>query len=571
MKAKQWILKETAPTVVQHLQEVLKIDKIFCELLAQRGIATFDEARSFFRPDITQLHDPFLMKDMEEAVNRLTQAINYEEKILIYGDYDVDGTTSVAMMYQFLSTQEANIEYYIPDRYKEGYGISMQGIDYAKQNGIALIIAIDCGINAINQVEQAKKYGIDMIICDHHLPKENIPAAVAVLDPKRVDCDYPFKELSGCGVAFKLIQGYLQKHRLPTKVLNELLDLLVISIGCDIVPVIGENRILAHYGLKRLNTKPRSGLRSLIHVLGRSYPFSVSDIVFGIGPSINAAGRMSDAKLAVQLLLANDKKVGLHLAQELKNKNEKRKHFEAEMTREAIEQFTRQPDWESQRSVVVFQDDWHKGVVGIVASKLVDKFNRPAIVLTESNGKIVGSARSVSGFSVYQAIQTCEKHLVNFGGHKYAAGLTMELSQLNIFKNEFERVVSSTITEAALTPKQDIDAYIDFENITSKFLRIIQQFAPFGPSNRRPVFATKNVLNAGNTKVLKNEHLRLDVRQGEKHRFQGIGFGLGYVFDDIEKSLFDISYAIEENTWKGKKRTQLRVKDISIKNNQIGK
>jgi single-stranded-DNA-specific exonuclease len=559
---KKWILNQPDEKVVAHLEKVLDIDRTSCQLLARQGISTFEAAKDFFRPDIKNLHDPFLMKDMEKAVNRLTKAIEFNERILIYGDYDVDGTTSVAMMYQFLSNHHEHLEYYIPDRYKEGYGISMAGIDYAKQNGINLIIAIDCGINAIQPVQKAKELGIDFIICDHHLPKEMLPDAVAILDPKRNDCNYPFKELSGCGVAFKLIQAFLQKHQLPTKELNDLLDLLVISIACDIVPIVGENRILAHFGLKKLNTQPRSGIRALIHVHQRNYPFSVSDIVFGIGPSINAAGRLSDAKLSVRLLLANDKKVALHLAEELKHKNDKRKDFEYEIIRAAMHQVTQHPDWEKRASIVVFGEDWHKGVIGIVASKLVDKFHKPAIVLTESNGQIVGSARSIRGFDVHQAIQSCEQHLINFGGHKYAAGLTIKKSAFEDFKADFEKAVANSIKEEDLIPKEFVSAYLDFNEITPKFLRILKQFAPFGPSNRRPVFATKGVKNTGRSKVLKNEHLRLDVQQADKKGFQGIGFSLGSKFDIVEKEDFDICYVIEENVWKGKKRLQLRVKDI---------
>lgn len=559
---KKWMLNQPDEGIVKHLETVLGIDRISCQLLARQGISTFEAAKDFFRPDIKNLHDPFLMKDMEKAVNRLTKAIELNENILIYGDYDVDGTTSVAMMYQFLSNHHQHLEYYIPDRYREGYGISMAGIDYAKQNGINLIIAIDCGINAIQPVQKAKELGIDFIICDHHLPKETLPDAVAILDPKRKDCSYPFKELSGCGVAFKLIQAYLQKHQLPTKELNELLDLLVISIACDIVPIVGENRILAHFGLKKLNTQPRSGIRALIHVHQRNYPFSISDIVFGIGPSINAAGRLSDAKLSVRLLLANDKKVALHLAEELKHKNDKRKDFEYEITRAAMYQVIQHPDWEKRASIVVFGEDWHKGVVGIVASKLVDKFHKPAIVLTESNGQIIGSARSVRGFDVHEAIQSCEKHLINFGGHKYAAGLTIKKLAFEDFKVDFEKAVANSIKEEDLIPKEFVSAYLDFNEITPKFLRILKQFAPFGPSNRRPVFVTKGVKNTGRSKVLKNEHLRLDVQQADKKGFQGIGFSLGSKFDIVEKEDFDICYVIEENVWKGKKRLQLRVKDI---------
>ncbi len=560
-QAKEWKINEADSAIVAHLEEVLKLDPFFCKLLVQRGIKTFEEAKQFFRPDISQLHDPFLMKDMEKAVIRLNRAIEFDEKILIYGDYDVDGTTSVAMMYEFLKEFHPHLEYYIPDRYKEGYGVSMEGVDYAKQNGITLIISIDCGINAIKQVEHAKTLGIDFIICDHHLPKVDIPAAIAVLDPKRPDCNYPFKELSGCGVAFKLMQAYLKHHNLPTTPLNKGLDLLAISIACDIVPIIGENRILAHFGLKKLNQQPRSGLRALVRELGREYPFSISDIVFGIGPSINAAGRMSDAKLAVQLLLATDKKVGGHLAKELKNKNDKRRVFEGEITIAAKEQVTRPNDWNTKKSIVVYDKDWHKGVIGIVAAKLVDEFHRPSIVFTESNGLIVGSARSIKGFNVHQAIQQSEELLVNFGGHQYAAGLTLNPKDLDQFKTEFETSVSQTINKKDLVPIQYIDAELHFSDITPKFLRILKQFAPFGPSNRRPIFASYRVVDQGHSKVLKEKHLRLDATQGKK-RFTGIGFNMNEHFEIVNNQTFDVCYVIEENTWRGRKRIQLRLKDV---------
>ncbi len=559
---KEWIVKKTELEIVSQLQDELGIGRTFCELLAQRGISTFEEAKQFFRPNVADLHDAFLMKDMEAAVLRLDKAIAQGEKILIYGDYDVDGTTSVALMYRFLSQHHKALDYYIPDRYKEGYGVSMEGIDFAHQNGFSLIIAIDCGINAIAQVEKANSLGIDFIICDHHLPKEKLPDAVAILDPKRSDCDYPFKELSGCGVAFKLIQGYLQYKNLPAKALNGLLDLLVVSIACDIVPIVGENRILAHFGLKMLNTRPSAGLKALIGANARSFPLSISDIVFGIGPSINAAGRLADAKLAVRMLLASDKKVAFQLAEELKHKNEKRKDFEYEITRAAIHQFQNQPDWLSQKSIIVFGQDWHKGVVGIVASKLVDKFQRPAIVLTESNGLIVGSARSVSGYDVHQAIENCEEHLINFGGHRYAAGLTMAKESLPQFRLDFEKFVSETITEQQLTPSLSIDAELRFDEITPKFLRILNQFAPFGPHNRRPVFVTREAKAVGSTKVLKDLHLKFSVAQTDSKRFETIGFGMSYAKNLIHEAPFDLCYVIEESHWKGKKRIQFRLKDI---------
>ena len=561
--SKKWEKRTADETIVEHLQEVLQIDKIFCELLAQRGISTFEEAKRFFRPAVEHMHDPFLMKDMDKAVTRLRHAIDNNEKILLYGDYDVDGTTSVAMMYSFLKNHHSNLQYYIPDRYNEGYGVSYEGIEFAKNEEITLIIAMDCGIKAIDKVAKANEYGIDFIICDHHLPASELPKAIAVLDPKRSDCNYPYKELSGCGVAFKLVQGYVQEMGLEQAELNPLLDLVAVSIACDIVPMTGENRVLAHFGLKVLNRKPRVGLRSLIHVLGKEYPFSISDIVFGIGPSINAAGRLSDAKLAVQLLLATEKRVAVQLALELKNKNDKRREIEQGISEEAKYQFTMQPNWENQKSIVVFHKDWHKGVVGIVAARMSEYFQKPSIVLTAANDKIVGSARTVANFDVHQAILNCEKHLVNFGGHRHAAGLTLTAETLEEFRIDFEKTVSETITEKDLTPIQYIDAEIDFNRITNKFQRILKQFAPFGPRNRRPVFATYGVKDTGQSKVLKKTHLRFSVQQ-EDRKHDGIGFGMGYLGEAIKGQPFDICYVLDENTWRGKRRLQLRMKDVKL-------
>lgn len=561
---KEWIIRKSDNIVVNQLQRALGIHRTLCELLERREVHSAKMVQEFFEPNVSNLHDPFLMKDMNAAVQRLDRAIENDEKILIYGDYDVDGTTSVAMMFHFLNQHHKNLNYYIPDRYKEGYGVSMQGINYAHENGFTLMIAIDCGINAIVQVQKAKSFGIDFIICDHHLPKEQLPNAIAVLDPKRSDCSYPFKELSGCGVAFKLIQGYLQYKNLPTKALNEVLDFLVVSIACDIVPIIGENRTLAHFGLKKINRQPSSGLRALIDANRRYFPLSISDIVFGIGPSINAAGRLADAKLAVRMLLANEKKVALMLAKELHHKNEKRKDFEYQITRAAIAQFKNQNNWQDLKSIVVYGEDWHKGVVGIVASKLVDKFQRPSIVLTKSNEQIVGSARSVSGYDIHQAIEHCESLLVNFGGHKYAAGLTMNQENLANFKNDFENYVSQTITQKELTPTQYIDGEIDLQDITPEFLKSLAQFAPFGPHNRRPVFLTRNVSVTGTSKILKDLHLKFSAQQGNSKAFECIGFGMSGLQDIINAPHFDMCYVIEESQWKGKKRIQLRLKDVKL-------
>jgi single-stranded-DNA-specific exonuclease len=559
---KKWILRKAENAIVNELQREMGIHRTLCELLERRGVHSIENAQQFFQPDVNQLHDPFLMKDMQTAVERLSTAIENKEKILIYGDYDVDGTTSVAMMYHFLSQHHKHLSYYIPDRYSEGYGVSMQGIEFAHQNGFTLMIAIDCGINAIEQVEKAKTLGVDFIICDHHLTKEKLPEAIAVLDPKRQDCPYPFKELSGCGVAFKLIQGYLKYKKMPTKALNEVLDFLVVSIACDIVPIIGENRTLAYFGLKKINSEPSSGLRALIGMNKRNFPLSISDIVFGIGPSINAAGRLADAKLAVRLLLSNEKRVALMLSEELHHKNEKRKDLEYQIIRAAMAQFENQDNWQAKKSIVVYEENWHKGVVGIVASKLVDKFQRPSIVLTESNGQVVGSARSVSGYDVHRAIESCEAHLVNFGGHKYAAGLTMNKENLPHFKNDFEAFISQTITKKELTPTQYIDGEIDLQDITPEFLQHLAQFSPFGPHNRRPVFLTRNVSVSGTMKILKDLHLKFSAQQADSKTFECIGFGMSGLQDLVAQPSFDMCYVIEEQHWKGKKRIQLRLKDI---------
>jgi len=562
---KRWKLIPTDESEVRQLQEALKIHPIFCQLLVQRGIKTFEEAKSFFRPELSHLHDPFLMKDMEAALLRLEKAIQDEERILLYGDYDVDGTTSVALLYSFLKNHHSKLDYYIPDRYKEGYGISMQGIDFAKQNGISLIIAMDCGIKANKQVEKAKTLGIDFIICDHHLPEGQLPRAAAVLDPKRPDCAYPYKELSGCGVAFKLAQAFVQKNELPFETLTELLDFLVISIASDIVPMTGENRVLAFYGLKKLNRTQRPGLKALIAESQRLAPLNINDIVFGLGPMINAAGRLADAQQAVRLMLSNEKHLAFENARILNQRNEKRKEYDLLIAEEAKMLFRQFSGWQNRKSIVLYQPHWHKGIVGIAASRLVEQFHRPTIILTESNGMAVGSARSIRGFNVYEALKGCDDLLVNFGGHFYAAGMTLESERVSSFRERFESIVSETIEPEMLTPEVEISTLLSLKEITPKFWRILKQFAPFGPGNRSPVFASKNVQDIGYSKLLKGNHLRLSVKQGDSSPIYGVAFGRGDAFEKVRtRKPFHICYKLEENNWEGRQSIQLMVKDLKF-------
>lgn len=560
---KRWSLLSTDETAVQQLQEALKIHPLLCRLLVQRGITTYEEAKVFFRPNLSQLHDPFLMKDMEVAVSRLSKALACKERILLYGDYDVDGTTSVAMMYEFLSKRHAELYYYIPNRYNEGYGISFAGIDYADSHGISLVIAMDCGIQAREQVAKARLLGIDFIICDHHLPDGALPGAVAVLDPLRPDCPYPFKGLSGCGVAFKLIQAFLQKNNLQQEELHDLLDLLVLSIAADIVPITGENRVLAHFGLNRLNCTKRSGLNALISQSGKSLPLSISDIVFGLAPLINAAGRLADADRAVKLLLSQEKTVAHDNARVLSHRNRLRKEHDQNIREEAAKHFEALPNWQELRSILLFKNDWHKGVIGIAAARLVEQFHRPTILLTESNGLAVGSARSVPGFNIYQAIKSCQDLLLNFGGHNQAAGLTLPVKLVPELRERFEAAVRASITEEQRTPEVQVCAVLDLKDITPGFWKILRQFAPFGPGNRNPVFVSKNVVDTGHSRLLKNNHLKLTVKQDGSAPFRGIAFDMGEHFSKVaSKRPFHVAYKIEEERWRGETFLQMVVKDL---------
>lgn len=560
-----WTLKALPDKdIVCALQESLGVSELIATLLAQRGIKTFEEAKQFFRPQLSDLYNPFLMKDMDKAVERLHRAISSNEKILVYGDYDVDGTTAVSLMYLFLKDKCKYVEYYIPDRYDEGYGVSYKGIDYAKSNDFSLIVCLDCGIKAVEKVAYAKNKDVDFIICDHHRPGDILPLAVAVLDPKRSDCDYPFKELCGCGVGFKLAQAYHQQYNLPFEDLVPLLDLVVVSIAADIVPMIGENRVLSFYGLQQLNASPRIGLKALMDVANRKETFNISDIVFGLAPRINAAGRIKHGNKAVELLVQQDFFIAKEKADYIDNHNFTRKELDKSITQEALGMIV--PD---ANSTVVCSDKWHKGVVGIVASRLIETHYRPTIVLTESNGKLTGSARSVSGFDIYNAIDACSDLLEQFGGHKYAAGLTLKKENLTAFIQRFEEVVSTTITAEMQIPKINIDLEMPMEDITMKTHRIIEQMAPFGPSNSRPVFMTKAVIDNGSGRLIGQDknHLKLAITDNHNSKtLDGIGFGMSDYFSTIkDKQPFDICFVLDLNEWNGNSKLQLRIKDIRNK------
>ena len=566
---RQWNLKPAADQeTVSRLSAELGVDRVLAELLVQRGVETFDQARSFFRPSLENLHDPFLMKDMDKAVDRIHAALQGKEKILVYGDYDVDGTTAVAEVVTFLGRFSDKVDYYIPDRYDEGYGLSYKALDWASDNGFTLVITLDCGIKAIDKVEYARTKGIDVIVCDHHLPEDHLPAAVAVLDPKREDCHYPFDDLCGCGVGFKLVQGYAQKFGIPFESLEPLLDLQVVSIASDLVSMTGENRILAHFGLKRLNENPRKGLLAMIY-LAKLEPghITIDDIVFKIGPRINAAGRMESGRLAVDLLTAGDDRTAFRIGEKINDNNNERKSIDREITQEALAMVQDGRALATENVTIVYNPTWNKGVVGIVASRLVEAFYKPTVVLTKSNGMITGSARSVQGFDLYASIESCADLLENFGGHVYAAGLTLKEEHLEEFCRRMDRFVSGTITREELTPVVDIDAVLDFSQITPKFLRILKQFQPFGPGNATPVFLTEDVYDAGNGRKVGagGVHLKLDLMQGSQpyRQIGAIGFNMAGFYDYIKGgNPLDICYSIVENFYRGSSTLQLRLKDI---------
>lgn len=570
MTEKVWNLKQPGDiNDVKHLSAKLSIDMTIANLLVQRNIRTFEEAKAFFRPRLADLHDPFLMKDMEKAVNRLNQAIERQEKVLIYGDYDVDGTTSVALMYLFLKDKIENLHFYIPDRYSEGYGISPKSIEYAANNNFSLVIVLDCGIKAFEKIAYARTRHVDFIICDHHNPGDRVPEAVAVLDPKRTDCTYPYKELSGCGVGFKFLQAYCMRFGEPISNLYELLDLVVVSIASDIVPVTGENRVLAYYGLKKLNSDPSMGLKTLIKSagIGEGTEITINDIVFKIGPRLNAAGRIEHGKKSVELLISDSAGEALVMSDEVNSFNEIRKSLDRDITQDALDMISSNPDLLIKKSTVLYNRDWHKGVVGIVASRLTDTFYRPTVILTESNGMATGSARSVKDFDLYEAIDYCSDLLESYGGHMFAAGLTMKLENVRRFTERFEEFVEKTITDKQQVQTIDVDSKLQLSEISPKFVRILKQFEPFGPHNMSPVFVSEDVFDSGNSKLVgqNEDHLKLELVEPTRsfQKFQGIAFMQAVKFPLVESGLpFDICYSITENEFRGKTSIQLLIRDI---------
>jgi single-stranded-DNA-specific exonuclease len=574
-KEKQWIVREPGnPIYTRQLVQDLGIDEVLANLLVQRGIKNSDEVRQFFHPSLASLHDPFLMKDMDVAVDRVHKAVLSKEKILVYGDYDVDGTSAVSLVFSFLRRLTGNIDYYIPDRYDEGYGISFYGVDWAAERKCSLVIALDCGIKEAEAVRYAKSKGIDFIICDHHLPGEELPPAVATLDPKREDCHYPYDDLSGCGVGFKLVQAYAQKYGIPFEAIEPLLDLVAVSIAADLVSVTGENRVLAYYGLKRLNESPRKGLLSMIKLSGlEKHKITIDDVVFKIGPRINAAGRMESGRMAVDLLTSEDINEANHIAKQINDHNNERKSIDRTITQQAIEIVRNHPQFSTLNSTVVYNPEWHKGVVGIVASRLVEAFYRPTIVLTKSsNGFISGSARSIAGFDLYDAIESCADLLENFGGHTYAAGLTLKEENLETFRQRFEEIVTKNITKEILTPIINIDAFLEFRQITPRFFRLLNMFQPFGPGNQSPVFMTTSVYDNGNGRIVGNPvdgrggHLKLElIQEADSFRpLSAIAFNMSEYFDHLAAGEpVDICYSIAENFYRSSiANIQLRIKDI---------
>jgi single-stranded-DNA-specific exonuclease len=559
---KRWNILLADENKVASLRDALNIHPVICKILVQRGIETFDAAKDFFRPQLTDLHDPWLMKDMDKAVERILVAVNRNEKILVFGDYDVDGTTSVACMYQFLKKVHSALDFYIPHRYREGYGVSKAGIDFAKENGFTLIISLDCGIKSVDLIGYAKDIGIDFIVCDHHLPEDVLPPAVAILNPKQKDCNYPYKELCGCGVGIKLITALAPQFNLDDAAVFEFLDLVATAIAADIVPMTGENRILAYHGLKKANTDPNKGIKALMQLSSLTQELHISNLVFMIAPRVNAAGRMDDARKAVQMFVAETYDEALHYAEMLHSDNTDRKEADSNITGEALALIGEHEEWKDRCSTLVFKPHWHKGVVGIVASRLIEHYYRPTIVLTQSGEYAAGSARSVPGFNLYEAIHACREHLLGYGGHFAAAGMTLELEQVDAFRKKFEEVVSATIDPEMLIPEIVIDAEISLKDIKWPFYNIMCQMEPFGPENLRPVFITRRVMDTGYSKIVKEQHVRFSVRQ-DNVTITGIGFGMAEKFSLLQmKRPVDIVFKIDENEWNGEKTLQLRVIDI---------
>ena len=560
----RWTLKpKPSEDQVKHLAQALNVEDFVATLLIQRGIATFEDAKNFFRPSLEHLHDPFLMKDMDKAVARIELAIENQENILVFGDYDVDGTTAVSLVSAYLKSHYPNIATYIPDRYAEGYGISFKGIDFADDNGFSLIIALDCGIKSIDHIAYAKEKNIDFIICDHHRPGEFLPDAVAILDPKREDCFYPYDELCGCGVGFKLIQALGTNRNETIEDLVPYLDLVATAIAADIVPITGENRVLAYFGLQVINADPRPGIKALVHQVKKK-TLDITDVVFIISPRINAAGRIKHGNHAVELLTEFNFEQAQQFASEIEQYNSDRKDLDKQITKEAFQQIIQNQE-EERFSTVVFQEDWHKGVIGIVASRLIETYYRPTLVFTKSGDKYAASARSVKGFDVYNALDACSQHLEQFGGHMYAAGMTLKAENYKTFKDAFEKQVEETILPEMRTPEIEIDAEINFSDITPKLVRILKQFEPFGPLNMTPVFMTKNAKDTGYAKTLgaDEEHLRLFVKQNNSDGIAAIGFGLGKKINIVKnQNPFQLAYSLAENEWNGTVSTQLMLKDI---------
>ena len=553
--------------ISKELADKLAISPVICQLLVKRGITTEEEANKFFKPNLNDLHDPFLMPDMDKAVKRLNKALGEREKILVYGDYDVDGTTAVSLVYKFLRPYTTLLDYYIPDRYDEGYGISYKGIDYAASNDVKLIISLDCGIKAIEKIEYAKQKGIDFIICDHHMPDDTLPDAVAVLDAKRVDSIYPYEHLSGCGVGFKLMQAFAKSNNFPFADLEKLLDLCAVSIASDIVPITGENRIMAYYGLKQINSNPSLGLKGIIDVCGLTgKEITMSDIVFKIGPRINASGRMMNGKEAVDLLLAKDSESAREKSENINQYNDERRELDKKITDEANAIIDDFQDMADRKAIVVFNPAWHKGVIGIVASRLTEKYYRPAVVLTKSSELITGSARSVAGFDIYKAIESCRDLLENFGGHTYAAGLSLKEENLEAFTNRFLQLAADEIVPEQMVPQLDVDAILDFKDINAKFMHDLKKMSPFGPDNQKPVFCSRRVKDYGTSKLVGKdlEHIKLELIDANSNSpIHGIAFGMHKHSKHIKgMKPFNICYTVEENTYNGNTSLQLMIKDI---------
>ncbi|MCW3105658.1 MAG: recJ [Segetibacter sp.] len=564
---KRWKILKAEHDKVIALQEVLKINQTICRILVQRGFDSFEKAKAFFRPQLSQLHDPWMMKDMAKAVKRILSAKNNGEKILVYGDYDVDGTTSVASMFQFIKGFYDNVDFYIPHRYREGYGVSKIGIDYAKENCFTLIISLDCGIKSADLISYAQTLDIDFIVCDHHLPDNELPPAVAILNPKQKDCSYPYKELCGCGVGFKLMTALTETLGLPQESYLCYLDLLATAIAADIVSMTGENRVMAYFGLQRVNKNPCNGIKALMQLAGVQKEMFITNLVFIIAPRVNAAGRMDDARKAVQLFIEKDCDKALEFAEMLHIDNTERRTADTTITEEALALIEENVQMANRKSTVVYQEHWHKGVVGIVASRLIETYYRPTIVLTRSGEVAAGSARSVPGFNLYEAIHACKEHLLGYGGHFAAAGMTLLPENIEAFTNKFEEVVSATIHQDSLIPEIVIDAEVSFNDLTLSFYNIIHQMEPYGPENLRPVFVVRNVVDSGNTKLVKEQHVRFCLKQNNCS-FKGIGFNMAEKFSLIEsKQPLDVVFTLEENEWNGQKSLQLKVIDFRLTEN----